>query len=160
MKNIITVLLLSITTALAVDPILPNPILTPGDIRTNTVEGLLAVKSTKMIRNVPERERQEVFRRYGIAYQPRMPQWEIDHCVPIEIGGSNSISNLWPQSYITVPYSAHQKDKLENFMARRVKQIAVTNRPAATATLRIYQRWICTNWVSAYETLVVGKGKP
>lgn len=143
--------------ALAADIVLPDPKLTPGDIRTNTVEGLLAVKSTKLIRNVPESERQEVFRRYGIPYNPRMPNWEVDHLLPLEIGGSNSISNLWPQSYISVPYNAHAKDKLENFMARNIKLIAKTNSPLATETLRVYQKWICTNWVSAYQTLVLKK---
>ena len=34
--------------------------------------------------------------------------------ISLELGGSNSVRNLWPQSYQTAPRNAHVKDKLEN----------------------------------------------
>jgi hypothetical protein len=153
--TIITLLVLA-SAASAADPILPNPKITPGSVRVDTIEGLLAVKTTKTIRNVPERERQQVFQRYGISYD-LAHGYEVDHLLSLELGGDNSISNLWPQSYTTLPYNAHVKDKLENRMAANLRHIAATNKPLATVTLRAYQKWICTNWVSAYLTLVPKK---
>jgi hypothetical protein len=43
----------------------------------------------------------------------------VDHLVSLEIGGANTVQNLWPQSYDTTPWNAHVKDKLENFAARQ-----------------------------------------
>ena len=40
--------------------------------------------------------------------------FEIDHLISLELGGSNNIKNLWPQSYTTVTYNARTKDDLEN----------------------------------------------
>jgi hypothetical protein len=41
----------------------------------------------------------------------------VDHLIPLELGGSNDIANLWPQSYVTV-WNAHMKDRLENRLNR------------------------------------------
>lgn len=140
-------------------PLLPDPALTPGSVRTNTVEGLLAVQNTKEIRNVPERVRHDAFNRYGIPYDRHVTQnYEVDHLISLELGGDNSVSNLWPQSYLTLE-NAHLKDKLENYMARTVKAEAKTNLDGATATLRRYQAEIATNWIAAYTNHLV-KGLP
>jgi hypothetical protein len=34
----------------------------------------------------------------------------------LELGGSNDIRNLWPQSYTTKPLNAHTKDALEDHL--------------------------------------------
>jgi hypothetical protein len=68
---------------------------------------------TKTVRDVPQSLKNQVYRQYGItSRQPR--EYEIDHLISLELGGSNSIRNLWPQSYITEPLNAHVKDRLEN----------------------------------------------
>ena len=54
-----------------------------------------------------------MFAEYGITRRaPR--EYEVDHLISLELGGSNSIRNLWPQSYLTQPWNAHVKDRLEN----------------------------------------------
>ena len=40
--------------------------------------------------------RDEVLRRYGLPPGPH-PDYEIDHLVPVCLGGGNDVSNLWPQ---------------------------------------------------------------
>ena len=40
----------------------------------------------------------------------------------MELGGSNSLDNLWPQAYDTKPWNARVKDKLENHLHREVCQ--------------------------------------
>jgi hypothetical protein len=44
--------------------------------------------------------------------QPPCP-CEIDHLIPLGLGGTNRPANLWPQSYSTVPWNSKVKDQLE-----------------------------------------------
>src|SRR5262249_28241155 len=82
---------------------------------------------------------------YGItSHQPR--EYEVDHLISLELGGSNSIKNLWPQSYLTQPYNAHVKDVLENKLHKMVCD--------GTIDLRTAQREIATNWIEAYRKYV------
>ena len=73
--------------------------------------------------------------------------YEIDHLIPLELGGSNDISNLWPQSYVA-PWGAHIKDELENRLHKLVC--------AGTITLPEAQNAITSNWIKAYEKYVAG----
>jgi len=94
-------------------PLLPNPRMTPGDVLTTDRSVVCVPGYTKTVRNVPPSLKNQVYRQYGItARQPR--EYEIDHLISLELGGSNSIRNLWPQSYLTQPLNAHVKDQLEN----------------------------------------------
>lgn len=50
------------------------------------------------VRSVPAEVSREVYREYGIV--ERTPgEFEVDHLVPLEAGGSNDIANLWPEEY-------------------------------------------------------------
>src|SRR5262249_16647341 len=61
----------------------------------------------------PQSVKDQVYAEYGItSHQPR--EYEVDHLISLELGGSNSIKNLWPQSYKTKPWNARVKDRLEN----------------------------------------------
>jgi len=66
---------------------------------------------TSTVRNVPDAVKEQAFSIYGITSR-KPKEYEIDHLISLELGGSNSIRNLWPQSYITKPLNAHVKDKL------------------------------------------------
>ena len=63
--------------------------------------------------------------------------------ISLELGGSNSIKNLWPQSFKTQPWNAHVKDALENRLHEEIcsGQIEMT-----TA-----QHEIATDWIAAYK---------
>lgn len=59
---------------------------------------------TKKVRNVTESEKKKVYSEYGLSgnnqgFCKGTQGCEIDHLIPLEIGGSNDISNLWPQPY-------------------------------------------------------------
>lgn len=49
------------------------------------------------MRNVPERVKDLVERRYGITKHSRAT-YEMDHLLPLELGGSNRQANLWPEA--------------------------------------------------------------
>ena len=52
---------------------------------------------TKTVRDVPQSVKNQVYRAYGItSHKPG--EYEIDHLVSLELGGSNSTRNLWPES--------------------------------------------------------------
>ena len=52
---------------------------------------------SKKVRNVPESVKKQAYAEYGITlHQPK--EYEVDHLISLELGGSNSLKNLWPQS--------------------------------------------------------------
>jgi hypothetical protein len=145
--------LLSCVTVYAADPLLPDTNLTPGDVVTNVpIQTLMqhGYTATKGIRSVSGKVHKAVFVRYNIADVPG--HYEVDHLISLELGGSNSISNLWPQSYVTMPWNAHVKDKLENYLARRVREELRTNDVAsAQRMLHHFQLEIAENWITCFK---------
>ncbi|HEX2863390.1 MAG TPA: hypothetical protein VHN99_02370 [Deinococcales bacterium] len=123
----------------------PNPSLTPGDVLTSDAGKVCRKGYAGTVRNVPSSVKNLVYKRYGIV--SRKPgEYEVDHLISLELGGSNSIQNLWPQSYITQPLNAHVKDKLEN----KLHSLAC----AGTITLAAAQKAVATDWVAAYQKYV------
>jgi hypothetical protein len=70
---------------------------------------------------------------------------ELDHLLPIELGGATSTANLWPQLWDGAE-GAHTKDKLED----RLHSLVCTGKvPLGDA-----QKAITQDWVAAYRTYV------
>ena len=78
---------------------LPDRRCSPGGYykRADEDGDLLAGFHTGTIRNVPQTEKFAVEREYGMAATYYGYSIEIDHIVPLELGGSNSIANLFPE---------------------------------------------------------------
>jgi hypothetical protein len=123
-------------------PLLPDPKLTPGATRAVTVQQISVPGYAHSVRDVSIDEKKAVYAEYHIRY-PGPGKYEVDHLIPLEIGGSNSIRNLWPQAYFTQPWNAHVKDDLENKLHDLVCSGQV---PLATA-----QQAIAVNWIAAYK---------
>jgi len=95
---------------------LPDEQLTPGAAFTDAARQEICLPGyAKRVRAVPPKVKQQVYREYGIR-QHKPGEYEVDHLVPLELGGSNEISNLWPEPYHG-PNNAHNKDKLEDYSA-------------------------------------------
>jgi hypothetical protein len=123
-------------------PLLPDPRLTPGDVLDVTREDICTPGYAHKVRNVPEEVKRQAYIEYGIqSHQPG--EFEVDHLISLELGGSNSLQNLWPQSYKTRPWNAHVKDRLENELHAEVCSGKIS---LATA-----QHDIAHNWISAYK---------
>jgi hypothetical protein len=126
-------------------PILPDPRLTPGDVFDVTATDLCTPGYTKRVRNVPPSVKAQAYREYGIT-EHHAGDFEVDHLVPLELGGSNSLKNLWPQSYRTEPWNARTKDELEN----RLHELVCGGR----LDLKTAQQAIASNWIEAYKKYV------
>jgi hypothetical protein len=126
-------------------PAEPDPALTPGDTLPVTAQDVCTPGYSHKVRNVPAAVKREVYARYGIAYH-RPGEYEVDHLISLELGGSNSIRNLWAESHWTSPWNAHVKDALENALHRLVC--------AGRLDLHTAQRAIATDWIAAYEKYV------
>jgi hypothetical protein len=137
----------------------PDAKLTPGDtvdvdIATLTTPGY-SNKLNGGVRNVPESVKKQVFINYFGKVPSNPGDYEIDHLISLELGGSNDIKNLWPQSYVTQPLNAHIKDKLENRMAALVRRcLYAYSKKEATQLLQQFQTEISHNWIAAYDKYV------
>lgn len=154
MKTTIVFLLVSMGIAVGGDPLLPDPRMTPGSITNVPISALLAHGYTASpgIRRVTPKVHRQVFIQYFGKVPEKPGTYEVDHLISLELGGNNSISNLWPQSYVTMPYNSHVKDKLENYMARTLRNtLASQGELAAQTQLSMFQQEIATNWIVAYE---------
>ena len=123
-------------------PILPDPTITPGATLAVGTDDICVPGYTKVVRAVPTSVKRQVYEEYGITtHEPG--EYEVDHLISLELGGSNSVRNLWPQSYRSQPWNAHVKDALENELH---KQVCSGQLDLTTA-----QREISGNWIGAYK---------
>src|SRR5205085_642825 len=123
-------------------PILPDPKLTPGAALPVTTDDICVPGYTQAVRDVPSSVKRQVYEEYGITtHEPG--EYEVDHLISLELGGSNSIRNLWPQSYRTQPWNAHVKDALENELHEQVC--------SGQLDLKSAQREISGNWIESYK---------
>jgi len=126
---------------------LPDSSCTPGAIfRLATVRRICRPGYTKTILKMRKSVENDVYAEYGIASH-QSGEYEVDHLIPLELGGSNSIDNLWPQPASNPHrHGFRVKDRLEY----RLHALVCSRR----MTLRAAQRAIRTNWVRTYTRFV------
>lgn len=99
--------------AIAITPAGPDPKLTPGALCSYAAVGFDGYRYPEHVahcaRMVTTTMKRTVLASYGIAWSKR-GAFTIDHLVPLCLGGSNDISNLWPETTA----EAHSKDALED----------------------------------------------
>jgi hypothetical protein len=121
----------------------PNPRLTPSAHFNVGRATICRTGYSARVRDVPTSEADAAYARYGIkrvAYA-----YEVDHLVSLELGGSNAITNLWPEHYYD-PWGARTKDRLENRLHALVCD--------GQLKLASAQRQEATNWIKAYKKYV------
>jgi hypothetical protein len=126
---------------------LPDAQLTPGVIRTTSAAEICAPKfRTKPFRLTTAAMKKQVCAAYQVKPCPKLGRMEIDHLIPLELGGLDDVRNLWPQMarYPGSP-GFHVKDKLENELKRRVCKTKGMTLPDA-------QQCLQSNWVACYQT--------
>jgi hypothetical protein len=117
---------------------------TPGDIiPTANKDQICQPGYSSSVRNVPTSVKDKAYAEYGIT-QHSTGEYEVDHLVSLELGGSNDISNLWPEAASPQP-GFHEKDKVENYLHDQVCNGSV---PLDQA-----QREIAANWLAVYNQM-------
>ncbi len=117
---------------------------TPGAIIDGVTKDQICIPGySKSVRNVPESEKNQVYMEYGISSRTT-GEYEVDHLISLELGGSNDISNLWPELAQPTP-GFHEKDKVENYLHAQVC--------AGKISLQEVQLKIANNWEEVYKTL-------
>lgn len=120
----------------------PNSSLTPGAILPVTVQQVCTPGYSSTVRNVNNVTKNQVFAEYNIPQSARTPgAYEVDHFISLELGGSNDISNLWPEPALPVP-GFHQKDMVENYLHSQVC--------SGKLILQQAQQEISTDWYQVY----------
>ena len=119
----------------------PDRRCSPGAYSNGLTARVLCSKRfrTSSIRHVSQAEKSRVEREYGLAARHYGRSLEIDHIVPLELGGANAAANLFPER---AP-GYHAKDRLENRLHDLVCARRMRLRPA--------QRAIASNWIALYR---------
>lgn len=113
--------------------LLPDPSCTPGATFRVGTAAICRSGYSRSVRDVPYSLKRRVYYSYGIRRHPR-GTFEVDHLVPLELGGSNAQSNLWPEA---AP-GFHEKDALENYLHQAVCSGA---RRLSSAQAAISRNW-------------------
>jgi hypothetical protein len=120
----------------------PDPELTPGDVLPVKKEEICVSGYTKTVRNVTVATKKEVFAEYHVLYPQPEGTYEVDHFIPLELGGSNDIKNLWLEPASPKP-GFHEKDIVENYLHDGVCK--------GNITLEDAQRQIAQDWFAVYS---------
>jgi hypothetical protein len=136
--------------------LLPDPNVTPGTIAIADKPSVCAIKWGSDERHLTPAMKRVVYASYGTSPGKGVCAWrnrttktgkvaregcELDHLVSRELGGADSVANLWPQPY-NPKSGAHEKDWLENELHREVCRGLISLEDA--------QREIRTDWYAAY----------
>ena len=144
---------------------LPDQALSPGAVRSTDLAEICVPGAASEARSVSRATHREVFRRYGItaglSSLRRLPvvnrvpglgqRYELDHVIPLCLGGSNVPENLYPQPRQGT-WTAREKDRLEVRLCAYACQGRVGIEEAQAAIAR--------NWVEAYHRYVEGPRPP
>jgi hypothetical protein len=124
----------------------------PGAVLDVTKDQICISGYSSSVRNVPESEKSDVYAEYGITSHAT-GQYEVDHLVSLELGGSNDISNLWPEPANPRP-GFHEKDAVENYLHSQVC--------SGKIALPQAQYEIAHDWLQIYEQIgnPAGSGTP
>ena len=100
-------------------------------------------------RQTSEALKDKAFANYGLT-NPRDGgvSYEVDHRVPLALGGRDELQNLWPQSRTATGFNAWVKDRLED---RIYNMVCHPKSGEATVTLQQAQAVFLGDWTKSYE---------
>lgn len=122
---------------------LPDSACTPGAVLNVTASQVCQSGYSSSVRNVPTSVKNQVYAEYGITSHAT-GQYEVDHLISLELGGSNDIANLWPEAASPTP-GFHQKDQVENYLHAQVC--------SGKMSLADAQRAVASNWLAVYNQM-------
>lgn len=121
--------------------VIPNRRLTPGAARFVSTSELCASQYSDDTRVLPTEVRQRVFQEYGMPGQAH--NYELDYLISPELGGTDDITNLWPEPASSAGWNMQVKDALEDRLHQMVCRGSIS--------LTTAQQDLATDWISAYK---------
>ena len=118
---------------------LPDPTCTPGLALNVTTSEVCVSGYSSTVRNVSDSLKNQVYAEYGITNHSS-GEYEIDHLISLQLGGSNDITNLWPEPAAHKP-GFHEKDGVENSLHSKMCK--------GNVTMQEVQMLISTDWTRA-----------
>jgi len=123
---------------------LPDRACTPGAVFAGVSTAQICQSGyAGSVRNVPESEKNDVYAEYSITSH-FTGEYEVDHLISLELGGSNDIANLWPEAASPKP-GFHEKDQVENYLHDQVC--------SGKVNLQQAQQEIATDWLAVYQQM-------
>jgi hypothetical protein len=126
---------------------------TPGAVDARLTDDVLTSPKfrTSEVRDVPRELRIKVFADYGMDYWTvDRSKFEVDHFIPIGLGGASVEQNLWPEPRHDVvdgcDLGAITKDRLEEELIDEVRDLKISPGQAREV--------ITSNWVEGYKRYV------
>lgn len=116
-----------------------DPLCTSGTVFNVGAKQICVPGWASAHRDVDYDIKRKVYTMYGITHRTRYGNpgsYEMDHLIPLELGGNNEISNLWPEKY--PGYMA--KDDVEDLLHRQVCNGETTLTKAQTLIRWLYLR--------------------
>jgi hypothetical protein len=116
----------------------PDPTLTSGAVRTTDVVEICSTP-TSTLRHWNRDRTDRIMAEYGRPTGPR-PNYEIDHLIPLCLGGADADANLWPEPRRSIEpeFNAERKDALER---RLCQMVCAGELDAAEAQAEIRDDW-------------------
>ena len=125
--------------------VLPDPVVTPGEALNLSLPEIKKIASGPgHLSNLSAEVKRAVFGGYGLSVDER--NYEIDHLIPLSLGGANSTKNLWPHSRKGSFWTVEKKVALEKRLYRLVRSGRL---PLLTA-----RQEIASNWAKAYRKYI------
>lgn len=133
------------TASCAIQGPLPDHACTPGSVFPNVPVSIICTPGyTKGVRNVSTKLKKEIYANYGISYPQPRGSYELDHLVPLELGGDNSAANLFPEAATPTP-GFKEKDVVEDYLHEEVCKGHIS--------LAAAQEQIADNWRAVFDLL-------
>lgn len=124
---------------------LPDPDCTPGAIFEDATKDKICISGySTTVRNVSTNLKKKVFAQYGIEYPVPFGSYEVDHLVPLSLGGSNDVANLWPKSADPV-LGFFEKNVVANYLHEEVCDGKIA--------LSVAQEQIAKDWTLIYKNI-------
>ena len=127
----------------------PDTSLTPGEAYADTSLAQICASAAPPVPGVSDTLRRAVFSEYALPYPPPSSgAYQVDHLIPVALGGDDSIKNLWPQPAGGTAPGYAAKDRLETTLHGMVCSGRLD---LGTARLAV-----ASDWYAAYRTYVEG----
>lgn len=120
----------------------PDHALTPGSASTLTTAEVCRLTDDDLDPELsPERQR-AVFHAYRMD-EHAAKAYQVDYLINPQLGGDDSLQNLWPEPYHATVWNATAKDALETRLHAMVCNHQID--------LQVAQQELATDWIAAYK---------